>query len=485
MENANAGGSLIFAQPRRPERVAAGIVAAMAVAGVVAVAPHAHMAARPSAGLITIVYSTLMVAAVAIAWMLAALYRLFAAEPLFVLAAMYGYAAVIIGLHIVAFPGAIAAHGAFAGSGTAATLWCIAHVGFIVLVAVYVAAEKIAGRVERTTPDGRRTVRILLGCTLAALGLAVLAAVVTQRSWVITPDSTFTPLFARAITPALAVGYCAVILTVVAVTRLSTTTSLWLTVVLVALECQVWAGGILAGRYYSASWYVGCFEGIVAGGAFFNVIARMVATALSELERNNKVLADRSVRDALTSLLNRRGFDDALNSISRGQGSPACCDVSLLIVDIDRFKAINDRYGHCVGDLVLRDVARAMSQACSRNGDVCYRIGGEEFAVLLAATSAAGASVVAERVRSSVAALPPSWERGAGSSQAITVSVGVASMNVLQYADFTELYRYADSALFEAKNAGRNRGVAFDPSAASALPVAADEHLFSANRGAA
>ena len=462
MENRPVGGSLVFATPGRRERVAAAIVAAIAVGSVLAVAPFAHHSARPSAGLITIVYSALMVAAVAIAWMLAALYRLLRAEPLIVLATVYGYAAAIIGLHIVAFPGAIAPHGTFAGSATALMLWCIAHLGFMLFIAVYAGAENVAGRLERTSPSARTAVRVALGCTLCILAVAVAAALFAERTWVIAAEGSFTPLFARAITPALAFGYIAVIVAVVAVTRLSTTTSLWVTVVLVALECQVWTAGIMAGRYYSAAWYVGCFEGIVAGGAFFNVIARMVGTALSELATSNKILADRSVRDALTNLHNRRGFDDCLDVLAQDERRRTIFAVSLLIVDIDRFKSINDRFGHAVGDRVLRDVANAISTSCARLGDVCYRIGGEEFAVVLASTDGAGAAVVAERVRTSAAQVAVWLERDGSPGQTVTVSVGVASMDSLPQLDTAELYRRADLALFEAKSAGRNRVVNYE-----------------------
>lgn len=462
MENRHLEASLPFAVPGRRERVAAGAVASIAVALAASVVPFAHDGAPPSAGLVAIVYTTLMLAAVAIAWMLAALYRLSASEPLVVLATVYGYAAVIIALYMAAFPGVVVPHGAFAGSATAATFWCVAHAGFIALVLVYAWAERIAGRPGRTSPRARAFVRTVVTCVVAPLGGALCMTILAQRTWAISPDGRFAPAFAFVAAPALALGYLVVIAAVVRATRLSTTTSLWIAVVLVGLECEVWTGGILAGSYYSVSWYVSCLEGFVAGGAFFNIIARMVGTALTELANNNKVLADRSVRDSLTNLLNRRGFDDCLAGISQDQRRRRISAVSLLIVDIDRFKSINDAHGHVEGDRVLRDVADAISGACARARDACYRIGGEEFAVVLASTDRAGAAVVAERIRRGVSAVRVPGDGDAGAERAITVSIGAASMDPLPNLDTVELYRRADVALFEAKGAGRNRVVAYE-----------------------
>jgi diguanylate cyclase (GGDEF)-like protein len=123
--------------------------------------------------------------------------------------------------------------------------------------------------------------------------------------------------------------------------------------------------------------------------------------------------------------------------------------MSLLLVDIDHFKRLNDEHGHQVGDDVLRDVARVLS-AHARAGDVAARYGGEEFALILADTDLEAAALAAERLRKAVAA---------GSTVPVTVSIGAASFPRHGATGF-DLIQTADSALYAAKTRGRNRVVA-------------------------
>lgn len=158
--------------------------------------------------------------------------------------------------------------------------------------------------------------------------------------------------------------------------------------------------------------------------------------------------------DALTGIANRRLFDHRLREeISHWtrNGQPLSC----ILADIDRFKEINDRHGHGVGDQVLRDVAAAL--ACNlRFGDVLARYGGEEFCLLLPATTAAVAAAIAERMRQGVAALA-----FGGDHWHVTVSVGLACLEG-HFRPATEdvggwLVEQADAALYRAKQSGRNK----------------------------
>lgn len=177
-----------------------------------------------------------------------------------------------------------------------------------------------------------------------------------------------------------------------------------------------------------------------------------------KLEEANRQLLELSRTDALTGVANRRSFDDTLELECRrcrrathkitGPES-----LSLLMIDVDHFKAYNDQYGHPSGDRVLARVAAAMKAALRRPSDFIARYGGEEFAVILPETPLDGALMVAERLRQAVAELEISHTRSSAASH-VTVSIGAASSIA---PETLPLLLAADGALYEAKRAGRNR----------------------------
>jgi diguanylate cyclase len=126
---------------------------------------------------------------------------------------------------------------------------------------------------------------------------------------------------------------------------------------------------------------------------------------------------------------------------------------AMLLLDLDGFKQVNDRYGHAAGDRALCSVSQALRR-CLRPGDHLGRYGGEEFAVILPDTDAEEAAVVAERLRATVAALEPDWAPP-GAPQ-LTLSGGIAFATSGR-TDFSQLMVQADQALYLAKNSGRNR----------------------------
>jgi diguanylate cyclase (GGDEF)-like protein/PAS domain S-box-containing protein len=171
-------------------------------------------------------------------------------------------------------------------------------------------------------------------------------------------------------------------------------------------------------------------------------------TAHKELEQR---LRDLAMRDALTSLFNRRYFLE-LAELQLDRAERAGAPLTLCMFDADHFKAINDQYGHATGDEVLKAIARA-AEGAVRGADVLARIGGEEFAVLLPDTDPAAASRVAERIRAAVEALADESEE-LGRIRP-TVSAGLATR--IAGADIEALLREADAALYRAKQGGRNR----------------------------
>lgn len=160
--------------------------------------------------------------------------------------------------------------------------------------------------------------------------------------------------------------------------------------------------------------------------------------------------------DALTGVNNRLYFDKHLSrelKRVRRFGGP----LSVLLLDIDHFKSINDRYGHGVGDEVLMQFADRIRTALPREYDWCARIGGEEFVVVLPQTDAAGAMTVAEKLRQYTAAAPIASEAG---NLKVTVSIGVATADGATLpAEMTvdDIVELADRGLYKSKQAGRNR----------------------------
>jgi len=163
-----------------------------------------------------------------------------------------------------------------------------------------------------------------------------------------------------------------------------------------------------------------------------------------------------ATRDGLTGLANRRCFDDTLRaewSRALRQQQP----LSLLMVDVDNFKAYNDANGHMGGDECLQRIAAAVASEMRAN-DLVARYGGEEFAVILPNQSLKGAAIVAERIRCRVEALRlPQESAMAGKCGHVTVSIGAATALASKDTSAADLVATADAALYRAKHMGRNR----------------------------
>jgi diguanylate cyclase (GGDEF)-like protein len=184
-------------------------------------------------------------------------------------------------------------------------------------------------------------------------------------------------------------------------------------------------------------------------------IAIQQATLYQQLEEANQELHRLASIDSLTQVFNRRSFDERVNQeLWRLVREKA--PLSLILIDIDRFKAYNDTYGHPAGDACLQKVAQAIGQAVQRPADLVARYGGEEFGILLPHTDSEGAVVVAERIRSQVRALDIEHVKSP-INQRLTVSVGVTTLIPRLDSTAEYLIQQADWALYEAKNAGRDR----------------------------
>lgn len=182
-----------------------------------------------------------------------------------------------------------------------------------------------------------------------------------------------------------------------------------------------------------------------------------------KLSDTNRKLAELAATDGLTGLVNRRRLDADLTRIVNN-ARDRHDTVSVLLLDVDKFKDYNDEFGHPSGDGVLRGVAALLKQAV-RDGDVAGRYGGEEFLAILPGTDAERAVRVAERIRRAV-------EREVWPGRAVTVSIGIATLGA-GVADPDSMVAAADRSLYECKRRGRNRVIhAGDLDRAAADPPA-------------
>ncbi|MCO5730621.1 PleD family two-component system response regulator [Rhizobium sp. SSA_523] len=191
----------------------------------------------------------------------------------------------------------------------------------------------------------------------------------------------------------------------------------------------------------------------------------LVARTLTQIKRkrfNDRLRSsvrqtiELAVTDGLTGLNNRRYLDNHLKTLfnrAAARGRP----LSVCITDIDRFKQVNDTYGHDIGDEVLKEFARRI-RATVRGADLACRYGGEEFVLVMPDTDSVSAAAIAERLRSMIESVPFQLP-GTGHSLTITASIGLAS-NSGAIDTPEQLMKHADRALYQAKNSGRNRVVA-------------------------
>jgi diguanylate cyclase (GGDEF)-like protein len=197
-------------------------------------------------------------------------------------------------------------------------------------------------------------------------------------------------------------------------------------------------------------------SGAMYSDFFLSSFADCLVIALRNTQEHGR-LKELTMRDALTGLYNRRGLEEMLRFEEARRNKST---LSLLVMDLDNFKLINDSYGHPVGDIVLEAVGRILREN-ARQGDIVARLGGEEFAVFLPATPAEGAAIAAERIRKRVAAENLVVD---GNRIVVTVSIGIACSDDAAGGGDNIMAR-ADQAMYQAKRQGKNRVCIFTPAA--------------------
>ena len=187
---------------------------------------------------------------------------------------------------------------------------------------------------------------------------------------------------------------------------------------------------------------------------FKNAIVRARVNTQIEMIRQIESVERMGLVDELTEIYNRRAFDMQIQ-YEWQHAVTEKTELSMLMMDVDKFKVYNDTYGHLQGDSMLRAVAKALSKGLKPSSGQVYRYGGEEFAVLLPGTGMDAALVVAERLRGSVAAINVTC-RGTGQPTQETISIGASSMKPKSEDKITDLVESADQMLYKAKANGRN-----------------------------
>jgi diguanylate cyclase (GGDEF)-like protein len=423
---------------------------ALAAAAVI-ITPFSGIALGPSFPL----FAMLLAASIMGLWITALLLvvqaRAMRSLPTAVLGAGFFYASATL------IPYALLYRGMFPGFGDAIGaspnaheyLWFLWQIGLIAGILAY-QRMRFA---ENSNAATRLRGRVVIG------GLAIVFAVATPLAiWLPNLPSTYdgqnwTPVFTLFMAPSIVV--CALIAVIETFRRRKHASVLdaWIAIVSFGLIVEEYLTVIGVGRF-TLGWYASRVVMLFATSILLAVLLAQAARLYAELIERAEELEDEAHTDTLTALANRRRFDEEFTR-AFGSALRRSSPIAVALIDIDRFKQYNDSFGHQAGDVALRTIAETIAQSVERSGDFAARYGGEEFVVILEDTTLAGAESVAERIRSAV------LETGirAPGGGCLSVSVGVAGR--LPTSTGESLLRQADAALYQAKNAGRNRVAAW------------------------
>ncbi|KKO48461.1 diguanylate cyclase (GGDEF) domain-containing protein [Arsukibacterium sp. MJ3] len=181
--------------------------------------------------------------------------------------------------------------------------------------------------------------------------------------------------------------------------------------------------------------------------------------ALDELAEKNRLLEQQNMLDTLSGIYNRACFDKRLcNELKRSRREQT--PLGLVLIDIDHFKKINDKYGHLAGDSAIQQIASILAKSLKRSSDAAFRYGGEEFALLLPGTNITGCLELAEHVRLQLNDTPLHIGQ---LKLAVTLSAGCYAAIAHSQSDSNNYIAAADCALYQAKSQGRNQSVSATP----------------------
>lgn len=440
-------------------RTLASLAALLIVAVTAALLP---VASHPvgMAGALPPVFATVSIVTMSLtALLLFARFRVTGDLGLAGLAAAYAYAAVMIALHLASQPGVLADPPPLGVTRQGTVwLWTLWHAGFPLLVLAALArppaADSLAGADHE--PDRHRIgLAWLAAAPLAGIALAALATIDGGRLPPLTDADPEATLRLSAVAALVVLASLAALGRCVWRTRLRDPLSLWLAVALAAGLADTLL--TLAGAVrHSVGWYAARVQSLMTATVVLGVLMWEFVALYRRLVDSNRALVERALRDALTGAYNRGHFMEQLPREFR-RASREGTALSLLMIDVDHFKHYNDSAGHPAGDRALVELVRTFTRIVQRPGDAVSRYGGEEFAVVLPNTDAAGALCVANSLRAAVRAL--GLPRGDAYGPIVTVSIGVATVRPQRDDGLApeDLIDRADDALYRAKHGGRDR----------------------------
>lgn len=353
--------------------------------------------------------------------------------------------------YLYAFPGVFSKATPTLGElQTSVWIWVVWHCTFPLVIGItHVVDPSLDRRTVR-----RDVIGVILPMVVA--GATVFAVLVSFAIWLsrdhlmvlVRPGGHFTHDYTTYVAPVVVAFNIAACAIVSARLRKPTPLQMWVAFALLTSALDGVLNATAPGRY-SIAWYVGKLLSLTAASA-------VLAMLLFEISTLYRRLSDVATIDPLTGLQNRRTLDADIEKIVVRERREHH-GLAMLVLDLDNFKHFNDTYGHALGDDVLRIVAAVLRRCVYRANDVIARYGGEEFVMVLPNTSLPGARIVAERVRSAIAACKIPLADGTMAS--ITTSIGVAYAPHTIDASTDDLFASADRALYIAKETGRNRVV--------------------------
>ncbi|GAC1402769.1 MAG: sensor domain-containing diguanylate cyclase [Candidatus Velthaea sp.] len=435
---------------RGQRRAALLSVAALALVAI-ALTPVAHIALRPELTAVAAILAASICANGVTAFLLFSQFRTTRSPGIAILALGYGFSAFAMTAYFLTEQemfGAVPPFGTTVNS--APWLWVIWHAGFLALLLTYVVVHRRSERAGSERRIGLMVTRIYRVAVPGAVAV-VAVALFARNLPAIDVDGEWT-LFALTLAPATLILSALVLYIVWRATGLRSMLDLWLTVAVSATICDMYLTLVGYARF-SLGWYGSRVEVFISAFAVLGILVYQIDRMYGALARTASHLDEQAHVDGLTGIPNRRRFDEySARVVATAQRRNA--PLSILMIDIDWFKAYNDSFGHLAGDDCLRHIARLIHAQVPRPGDLVARYGGEEFVVMLVDTDALGAITVGERVRSSIegARIPHAPSTG---RPFVTVSIGACELRV-GGDTLAGMIGAADGALYRAKADGRN-----------------------------
>lgn len=387
------------------------------------------------------------------AFFLAAQFTVTRQPVLGALGGAYAFTALAVALQLLTFPGVFAPHGLLgARPQSAAWMWIFWHAGFPGFVMLALLARERMAHVSISAQRTRWWTIALVGGPAVVAALLCLLAVKAPLPPAFRPPGDASVLPVGATVFAVWAVNAAAVAAVLYTGRLRTTLDLWLAIAVLACLTDTTLNLMTTSRF-TVGWYLARVFSMFTPGVIVCVLAWEVTVLYQRLFEAHTTLLRSSVRDGLTGVYNRSHFNDHFHLLflqARRQNEP----LSLLMVDVDHFKAYNDAFGHVKGDACLIAIAGALTGVVHRPADLVARYGGEEFAIVLPNTGPRGARLVAEEAREAVLRLNLAANTPAGR---VTVSVGCATADPGELTMPDALIEAADGALYRAKDTGRNR----------------------------